>query len=219
MAKYHSYRAATSDGKEAVRGYSHKQMMKFLQDRNGVPSPWFIEQKMTEDAVPIFKARKDSAGVPITVTITHEIEEIDFAHEAQARGLQAVRLDATGAIRETEDKPYVKTYGVEPGADGKLRVVEIDLAPAKEISKPVELPAAVPEIPKPKVLSTAEQAKLAAHEMDQAARDFSVKQARAKALAKAAKEEAIAREKAEKEEAAALAAAQKAAEEAAAQVA
>ncbi len=147
MAKYHAYSARTSDGHESIRGFSHKQMMKFLQDMNGLPSPWLLKPEFNPAGELTLVQRlevtgKDESGKPIygkpiTATITHEFEELDFAHEAQARGLQAVRLDDKGNIRHTEDQPYVKCYGVGK-KDGKLIVVEV----APEVPKTLEEQAA-----------------------------------------------------------------------------
>ncbi len=128
MAKYHAYSAKTSDGRESVKGYSHKQMMKFVQDRNGLPTPWLVVQESDRKGNAVLVQRVDEREIPVTATIEHTHEEIDFAAEAQARGLQAVRCDAAGKVLATEDPPYVKTYGV--GKSGETLIV-VEVRPAK----------------------------------------------------------------------------------------
>ncbi len=133
MAKYHTYSAATSDGKERVNGYSHKQMMKFVSDKAGLPSPWLIEQKFDTEGQPVLQQKLHN-GKPVTIAVTHEWEEIDFQADAQARGLQAVRSDEKGVPKHTEDKPYVKTYGVIK-VDGKLRIGEMEPEKPKTVEQ------------------------------------------------------------------------------------
>jgi hypothetical protein len=143
MPKYHAYSAKTSDGKETVKGYSHKQMMKFVQDKSGAPSCWLVEQKVTEDGQPVMRAKK-VGDAQMTVTVTHEYEEIDFADEAQARGLRSVRYDEKGGLKAGEDKPYVKTFGVVTDASGKLGVAEVE--PEKPKTKTELAAAAAAEV-------------------------------------------------------------------------
>lgn len=84
--KYHAYSAATSDGKECVRGYSFKQMLKFAL-------PWLLTTKFKESGEPILVRRLGPDNEPITVLIRHEHQEFLRPEEAARRGLLVVLSD------------------------------------------------------------------------------------------------------------------------------
>lgn len=114
MVEYNTYHAKTSDGKKDRCFRSPVQAKSFFLD-------WLVGPDDHGNIVP----KKDGEGKNLTVTLTHEIEEIHEEEEARKRGLTPCSLDRITRQPLPCNAPLVFAARLIQGQPGKYELVDV----------------------------------------------------------------------------------------------